>query len=65
MICKLGYTFFCIFVIQNTKSCVEDKQKRNRNGALRSIIQKLKNRRLRLLNLNIERSRSEIKFNPV
>jgi hypothetical protein len=47
------------------RSSVEDKQKRTKNRTSRNTIYKLKNRRLRILNLIVERRRSEIRFNPV
>ena len=47
------------------RSSVQNKQKRTKNRTLRDAIQKLINRRLRILNLNIERPRSKVRFKPV
>ena len=47
------------------RSSVQTKQKRTKNRTLRDTIQKLINRRLRILNLNIERPRSKVRFRTV
>jgi hypothetical protein len=47
------------------RSNVHNKQKRTKNRTLRDTIQKLKIRRPRILNLHIERARSEMRFTPV
>jgi len=47
------------------RSSVQNEEERAEDGTLRNTVEKLKNRRVRILNFNIERLRTEVGFNPV